>query len=310
MSYKADIILATYNGARYLKEQIDSIISQSFQDWRLIIHDDGSTDATLQIIEDYKFILGDRLYLVQAESQGGASQNFNLLLTYTEADYVFFSDQDDIWLPHKLSTLLLCLQETESKLGKDTPILAHSDLKVVDAYGNERAASFWSFQNLSPDWGSRFSYILTQNIVTGCAMVVNRSLIEISGSIPKKAVMHDWWLALIACAFGRIVWVNQATVLYRQHENNQVGAQAFDTQYVLRKMAKVLDRTDAQRSLNDTTEQALAFITRYPSSPHTDQAKIYTRLAKMSSFERRWTIISQRFFKIGILRNIAWILLT
>ncbi|CAM3628340.1 glycosyltransferase family 2 protein [Deinococcus frigens] len=301
-SEKIDIVLATYNGERYLHEQIQSLLTQTVT-CGILCHDDGSSDTTEVILQKYT-LEEERFKVISHHSLGGASQNFSFLLENSEADYVLCSDQDDIWLPDKIACLLKAMHFYESVYGNDMPLLAHSDLCVIDAHGNLMDKSFWNYQHLNPEWGDQFNLILTQNVVTGCSMLVNRALINKSMPIPREAIMHDWWLALVACSFGKIIWIPEATILYRQHNNNAVGAKRFDARYIASKLSMF---GEMQTSLNLTAAQAAVFAENFPTSRHAAQAARYAQLPDMNYWQRRQTIVRERFFKVGTLRNLAWV---
>ena len=129
------ILMATYNGAKYLREQIDSILSQTSGLWHLYIHDDGSKDGTIEILNDYATRCAETVTVLDYPSQGGALQNFMSLLEKVEADYYMFSDQDDVWYPTKVEKSYLAMKEQEA-LHPDKPIIVHSDVRVVDSQLN------------------------------------------------------------------------------------------------------------------------------------------------------------------------------
>ena len=227
MSHKPniDILLATYNGQAYLREQIDSILAQSNQDWRLIIRDDGSSDNTVSIVEKYAAEYPDKIKLI-TDSDGnlGASLNFGKLLEYADTEYIMFSDQDDVWLPNKIELTLNAMKAAE-RIYPDKPLLIHTDLQVMDSELNTIAKSMWSYQKLFPEAGDDLSRIMAQNVVTGCTVMINKRARAVSIPVPDEAVMYDWWLALNVCRHGKIIYVSIPSILYRQHSGNQVGAQ-------------------------------------------------------------------------------------
>jgi glycosyltransferase involved in cell wall biosynthesis len=219
-----DILLATYNGQKYLREQVDSILAQSNQDWQLLIRDDASDDDTLSIIKDYVAKYSDRVKLIEDDGcHLGASLNFQRLLENSAAEYIMFSDQDDVWLPLKIEATLNLMKSTEKEC-PNKPILVHTDLIVVDSRLNTIAKSTWKYQGISPEIGNDPNKVIFQNVATGCTIMINRKAKTISLPIPKEAVMHDWWLAINVAKYGKIVYVPDQLVLYRQHSNNLVGA--------------------------------------------------------------------------------------
>ncbi len=196
-----DVLLATYNGARYLRPQIESILDQEDVSFRILVRDDGSVDETQALIEHYTRNRPDRIIRVSGPDHLGAVGNFACLLREASAPYAALSDQDDVWAPHKLRTLLGVMRDLESRYGIGTPLLVHSDLTVVDETLRERHSSFWRYSGFDPR-GTNFPRLLIKNTVTGCASLVNRALIELALPIPRAALVHDYWLALVAGAAG------------------------------------------------------------------------------------------------------------
>lgn len=218
-----DIALATYNGERYLTEQVESILHQSYNNIRIIIRDDGSTDNTLQIITELQNAYPDKIVLVKDHVKCGSSaSNFMQILQHTTAEYVMFSDQDDIWLPDKVLHTLQKMTEAEKKVGQNRPVLVFGSYEPVDQdlqkmkirkRGRQEAAYKLDFSNL-----------LVQNYVNGCLMMVNRTLADMMGEYDERMLMHDWWAALIAAGGGAIEHVDEVMMLYRQHGSNVVGS--------------------------------------------------------------------------------------
>jgi len=144
------------------------------------------------------------------------------------ADAIFFSDQDDIWLPHKIARQLQSLREMERQHGPGTPLLCYSDLEVVDQKLHQIHPSFMRYENLRHESHNPIHVLLTQNVVSGCAVVINRNLLEFVTPIPNEVILHDWWLAICAAACGRIGYIDEPLVRYRQHSGNHIGALTVD----------------------------------------------------------------------------------
>ena len=225
------ILLAAYNGEEYLSEQIQSIQRQTLFNWTLLVRDDGSEDNSKDIIEEFA-AKDSRIRLVDDEREGrGTSKNFAALMQVAlaeGADAIFFADQDDIWLPHKLSRQLKSLQEMEEQYSPGTPLLCYSDLEVVDEHLHQIHPSFMRYEKLRHEPDNPIHVLLTQNLVTGCSVVINRALLELATPIPTGITLHDWWLAICAAACGRIGYIDQPLVQYRQHSRNQIGALTLD----------------------------------------------------------------------------------
>ncbi|GAD20283.1 glycosyltransferase family 2 protein [Acidovorax sp. MR-S7] len=222
-----DLLLATYNGARHLGAQLDSLLAQTHQDFRLLVSDDGSTDGTLTLLESYRARFGGRLVLVPNAAPGrGTVRNFENLMQSSlrdaQAGWAAFCDQDDIWLPRKIEATLAEMQRLEARAGEGAACVVHSDLVVVDSALNVVHPSFVRHQRFDPA-NCTADALLSINQVTGCAMMVNRALLQTALPLPAAAVMHDWWCALLAGS-GHRSFLDEPLVLYRQHGANQLGA--------------------------------------------------------------------------------------
>lgn len=234
---KIAICMATYNGAQFLNEQIQSILEQSYENWVLYIHDDNSTDNTVDIIQKYSSVYIDKvIYLDDTQSFGCPSLNFSYIVEQLddEYDYIMFSDQDDVWLPDKITLTLKEMLKNE-KTNHSKPVLVHTDLKVVNQKLEIISESMWHYQKIDFS-SSNSTRILVQNNVTGCTCMFNKYVKNNFFPIPRNAIMHDWWLAVNTAYYGKVAYVNTATILYRQHNNNTVGAHGFNLLHYMRKV--------------------------------------------------------------------------
>jgi glycosyltransferase involved in cell wall biosynthesis len=219
---KVEVLLATFNGASFLPAQINSIFSQTWPNISVIAGDDGSTDETMTILKDWERATA-RMHVLHSQPQGGAMRNFTRLIQESSASYVAFSDQDDVWDPDKLSISMGRMLEEEERRGTDTPILVYTDLRLIDSGGRLLSTSLWQKARVRPQVAI-CSNMLAQNLVTGCSMLVNRALLDLACPIPSQAIMHDYWFALVASAFGAAIPISQPLVSYRQHATNLIGA--------------------------------------------------------------------------------------
>lgn len=226
---RIDILLATYNGEKYLDSLLSSVESQTFSDWRILISDDGSTDKTLDKIREWQ-CRSNRISLVKSgEPSGSARANFMNLLPYSNADYLAFCDQDDVWHSDKLVKCLEEMLKLEKEQGSSLkPFLVFSDARVVDSDLNPIADSFIRYSGLDSS-RTQLNHLLVQNIAPGCTMLCNRSLVTMlsQASHSSKVYMHDWWAMLIASALGSIAYINEPLIDYRQHGDNSVGATSY-----------------------------------------------------------------------------------
>lgn len=210
---KVQILMSTYNGEKYLREQIDSLLAQKYEPIEILIRDDGSKDGTCEIIKEYakRFDNIKPFY----EENLGVNGSFFTLLSYSDADYIAFCDQDDIWLPEKIEKAVNRLSNTTK------PTLYCSNKILVDSDGNTIKAN--DFKRLKPG----FKNALVESICTGCTIVMNRKLADdVRSNIPKQAIIHDWWVYLVASYTGNVIYDKGAYIKYRQHANNVLGQSA------------------------------------------------------------------------------------
>lgn len=218
---KVNILMSTYNGEDFLVQQIQSIQEQTVQDWKLLIRDDGSSDQTKSIIA--KFVAEDsRIYWINENdaTNVGVIKSFHALLQHEEADCYFFSDQDDIWLPEKLE----CSLAETTNYPEDLPLMVYMDLTVVDQDLQVMAKSM--IRSQSGHANTELVEELTENTVTGGVAMINHALAQL-WTQTDDIIMHDWYLALLATAFGQLVYIDQPGELYRQHGNNVLGARTL-----------------------------------------------------------------------------------
>ena len=216
---RVNILMSTYNGEKFVAEQVESIQKQTYTDWYLLIRDDGSTDKTCEILAD--FVSTDsRIKLIRAENVGVIKSFHELVKNNLDADFYFFADQDDYWLPEKLTVML----EEANKHDNRKPIMYYTDLKVTDKALKVTSQSM--IRSQSDHANTRLVQELTENTVTGGASMINHELAQL-WQTTNDVIMHDWYLALVAAALGELIYIDQPTHLYRQHDTNVLGARTF-----------------------------------------------------------------------------------
>lgn len=239
---RVEILMAAYNGERYVRAQLDSILAQADERWHLTVSDDGSTDATPDILDEYAACYPDRIArYCSGRRFGGARAHFLHLMTQCDAPYMLFCDQDDAWYPEKVGVMLDALQRAEEASGPETPVLVFSDLTPSDEQLRPIAESMMAYQDQRAD-NLDYRALLMQNVVTGGAMGINRALARLAGRTAEERdiIMHDGWLAAIAARFGKIIFIPQQLGAYRQHGDNAVGAQDVrSTGYVMRMLSSL-----------------------------------------------------------------------
>ena len=236
---KVSIALCTFNGEKYILDQLRSIRSQTRKPDELVVCDDASTDKTLDILYSFKKSCPFPLHIFKNETNLGSSNNFGKALQLCEGDVIALSDQDDVWLPHKIKVTLDTMTALEKRHRKNKSLLVHTDAKVVDENLHEIAPSLWQYQKSNPGKGSTLKRLLLQNVATGCTVMVNKTLRDMMLPIPPEAMMHDWWMALVASALGQIAYVSEPTLLYRQHEKNDTGAKPWNVHAAFRQLVDI-----------------------------------------------------------------------
>ncbi|PCJ28242.1 MAG: hypothetical protein COA96_01675 [SAR86 cluster bacterium] len=270
---KIAILLSAYNGGRFLAEQLDSILNQTYKNSLIVVRDDGSSDETVALIQKYSEEYSDRFHFVVGEEKNrGASGSFSYLIEYVLANkeelglnaaYMMFCDQDDIWFANKVEVQVAAMLKQEQENQQELPVLIHSDLQVVSEQNATIAESFIEYQGLEIE-RNRFSNMLISNLVTGCTAFINENLAKKAVPVPDSAIMHDWWMALVATAFGKLVYLDTPLVYYRQHDKNTIGAKEHVKPVYSRSqfVAKLLSRK-ASSHLQEVASQAKGFSMYY-----------------------------------------------
>lgn len=302
-----DILLATWNSERFLREQLDSIIGQTVKDWRLLIRDGGSSDRTLEIIEEYS-CKDERIILVE-KGKAGAMENFSRLLKFADAPEVMFADHDDVWLPEKVERSRKKLREAAAKVPAGTPVCVFTDALVTDAELNVTSGSNLKNQNLDPEKGLKPARLLVQNVPSGNTMIFNMELCRMIDPIPVNAVMHDHYAALAAALTGKIECLNEATLLYRQHQRNVLGSMSYGIVGMMGKLAGGVKSIRERFFANCRQAQSLLDSGIPLSEENEKLLKTFASLEKMNFFRRKYTIIRCGFWKTGLLRNLGMLLL-
>jgi glycosyltransferase involved in cell wall biosynthesis len=308
------ILLATYNGSRYLDAFLDSLLRQDYQGWSLLVRDDCSTDPTPALLERWCARLDGRMKIQPDSGQSnlGVVGNFSRLLTASSAPYVMFADQDDIWRPNKISLTLAAMHQREAAVGNNRPILVHTDLAIVDEGLVMVAPSHWRHQGLVPDRGHELGHMIVENIVWGCTSMLNRPLVELTGEIPREAQFHDWWISLVAAVFGEIVSLPAQTIAWRRHDCNDSEISNLSA-VVRRTITGVPEmRRRLSRLFEGSRPRTQQFLSRYRNRLTRDQVaalEAFLDLPTLGFWARRRALLQHRLFFTSRLRTAGLLLL-
>lgn len=290
------LLLSIYNGEEYLEELIDSLKKQTYSRVEIVARDDDSNDLSVKIAKKFD------INLLEGKNRG-VKKSFEFLLDYalenSTSNYFMFCDQDDIWDSDKVAKSMRLMKMMEEKYG-DVPLLVHSDLEVVDKNLKKVCNSFWKYEKIDPEKNA-FHELLLQNTVTGCTLLINRKLAKLSLPIAKNAIMHDWWIALVASCFGEIGVLQTQTLKYRQHQNNVLGAKKFNLNLYIKKYGQ-------KNILRKNFLQARAFLEQYSTNMDVKELSLLKKFISLQDenfYKRRVTLAREKFYKHGALRNLG-----
>lgn len=311
------IAMATFNGEKYLAAQIESILSQSYSDWVLFIHDDGSSDNTIAIIEQYAVKYPKKIISIEDNtlfsSHGGAMSNFFGILEWIRKNdpafsYFMLCDQDDWWLPNKIAEEVKAIKRIEESGA--IPAVVHSDVMITDESLTILSDSFYTYAGLEPT-KSNLSSLVMDNVFIGCTMLWNKKLNDILDFFPEHALMHDWWIGLSSAVVGKVGYICCPLMYYRQHGNNTVGAKekAYSAAYFSSKL-----RTIQQLRANYLAcfQQAGCVLKAYEGQMDEDKSQVLgaiVQIPSMPKVKRVQTIHKYHIFRQKRISRFAEILL-
>lgn len=309
-----EILLATYNGSEYLEEQINSLLSQTYADWHLTVRDDGSTDGTMDVLNEYQGMYPEKITILE-DREPSRKACFNFLRLVKEVkqnhkgDYYMFCDQDDVWEPDKIEQTVKLMTKMTTKYGKETPILIHSDLFVVNEDLELVSPSFMRYTHVSEY--KNLCDLLLMNSIVGCTVMINRSLLEMFSRVEesKDIHMHDHLLGLMAATFGKIGYVRSSTVKYRQHSGNSMGA--ADAGSIKYKISRFFNGSKAYKEdVMLTYRQVALMLSTFENESEQLDDKIsrllygYAGLAEATKLERIYFYLKYKILKRGLTRGL------
>ena len=280
MTAKIAICLATFNGARFLPEQLQSIAMQSHADWHLYVRDDNSSDGSAEILSDFAFCFPDRVTIIQDDrGRLGAQENFACLMETVNEPYIAFADQDDIWRPQKLARSFAQLRKIERNHGPDIPAMVHADRLLIDASGREIASSYWQSRGIRPAQFTTVENHYNFCLAAGSTMLINRPLMNLSLPVPTEARMYDCWIELVAHGLGVVDWLDDIALDHRRHGANASGSAQDNNSAAARRpiarAARLLRNLQLQQSVYARyMAQASAFRLRFHSQLATSTLRL------------------------------------
>lgn len=309
---KVAILMATYNGDKYLTEQIDSILNQSYKNWELFISDDGSTDGTFSIINNYCNKYPEKIKnITNIRNTKSACENFLYLLSYIKKnflnsfDFFMLCDQDDIWKSNKVYISVQSLKSTK-------PLLVHSDLTLVNKDNTKILnISYNKFNKINPN-NHTLSKMLVQNNIVGCTMAWNKNLMNLLkfNINNNNIVMHDWYIAIVASCYCDIKFIPLSLINYRRHGDNVTYSDKIGSiSYCFKKIFNTHHRDTPKSSLKKTVDQCKTILANYKvSSDKKYLLKCYANIFNHNKLIRIYLIFKNHFYQQTLLRTIGEII--
>lgn len=300
-----DVLLAAYNGEKYIAAQIDSVLWQTDPDWHLYIRDDGSTDGTVRIIEEYQERFPDKITIVRdQEPCGNVTHNFFRLLSYASGDYVMFADQDDIWYAHKLAVMTAYAKQYD----RGQPLLLCSGYAPADemtTLASAKSPDGAVYENVTVQKGTATAFNLLNNIYRGCTMCLNRALYSRLGNYDPRILMHDWWTVLAAGAIGEIDVLDMPLIMYRTHTANTVGIpDVGSVRYIWRKL-HMPETRNLYAQYYDQAELLYERFAEEMDEPALKAVRAFIDMRRAGKLRRILLTFQNHFWKNSFLRRLG-----
>lgn len=297
MSQKVRILLSTYNGEKYFREQLESLVNQTYPHIEIYIRDDGSTDGTNAIARLYASQYNN--IKVFQEQNIGVINSFFSLLRYNaseEVHFFAFCDQDDIWKPEKVERAVQQIKSAKDHIIK--PILYCSGYTLF----NEKTQSQIDY-TISPVRPS-FSNAIVENIATGCTVVLNRAARDLLIlKKPQKALMHDAWCYLVISAFGSVIYDPYHSLYYRQHDNNTIGSAMNFREKWYRKIQNYLKR----KGTRVMSMQVEEFLKLFKDDLDSNEKNIINNFLSLKTIDRiRGVLANSLFYRQSAVDNLIF----
>lgn len=295
------VLLATYEGEKYIELQLQSLVDQTFDSFMCYIHDDNSSDRTIEIIKKYENKYPDKFKLLNYKNCHGAVGNFLSLAEFvkenTTEPYIFFCDQDDYWFPTKLEKQIQVLKKN---IEINKPILVYCDQEIVDGDLNIIAKSGMLYSRRKAGIDDSFKELVFENCAAGCTIGINRTLLERAMTNINKnhIVMHDWWFMLVARCFGEIYYIDEPLMKYRQHGSNTLGADSKKLQEKINKYFRSMKKSVKRKALHvKKCEAQISEIASFCNGEYEKELESICEVLKQNKFCRMIYFIKQGYIK-------------
>lgn len=300
------IVLATYNGEKYIREQLDSLLDNDFKDICIEVCDDGSSDGTVQIVKEYV----ERYNCItfhQNEKNLGYTMNFLEGIRRSQSPYIMLCDQDDIWHRDKIRKTYERMKQLEKENKDEFPLMVFTDAMNFDSGNGQELGSFHKSSHLDVKKLDT-AHLFMENKCIGCTIMINGIVREYLKVLPEEIRVHDWWLALICSHFGKISYIQETTLQYRQHSGNMIGGSSF-FDYAKNRISNLHRQREA---ICAAFAQGRAFYDIFGTELAEEKREIalqFAQMSRMGIWRRKKAMLRYGFCKSGFIRNVALFLL-
>ena len=307
------IVLCTFNGERYIKEQLDSIIANTYNDWILYAFDDISSDNTVEILNEYEYTYPGKFVININTQLKGPQKNFLSAVFYVSHlsdadDYIMLCDQDDIWLNDKISKSYSVISGLNLKYGNGVPLLVSGDAKVVDENKNILSESYQEL-NCFGHKHLDLAHHLMENHIQGCTVMINKCLADLLYKIPQEVDMHDEWLGTIAYSMGHVGYIDDSLMLYRRYSESVTAGTTGFWKIAAEKIGHLSEQKEYVFSYSDEIKEFIFIYEDKLDEYDKELLYMFASLKDMNFIQRRITIIKYHMWKSGVIRNMGLMIL-
>lgn len=308
-----DVLMSTFNGASWLDTQLATIFAQDYQNWRLLIRDDGSSDQTRDIIKIWRDRYPEKITFVDESTSKnlGLGNSFSILMSASTAKYIVVADQDDVWYGNKISRSVAAIQLLAEREGMDKPLLIHTDVRVVDQNLRELCRSGMQYRGMCPIHKRTLASFCLENSAHGCTLILNRKLAEMCNPFPSKKIHVDWWIALVAEAFGKIEYRPEINMDWRRHKVNMSQASSLKANF-LSMRHPLAHRKAFYEKLQENYVIIEEFLARFDSilpQRRKDALQFFLDLESYDFLRKRYLMLHYRLFFSSWMRALGFFVL-